>query len=553
MRRLRPTWRRVPGVGVKSPAFFTRLFCLSLLLLLTPTACTFTIGTTYTQISGTVYGDSVSLQEQGTSKSVPLHGATVRCGNVSTKSNANGYYSLQVKQRKSYDCVASSPLYESQDDSLDLVHGPHLVLNFGPSTQSLCSTSPTSAITENCQLLDLDGGSLAGTVTAGTGGKPIKNAIVKCVMIDPDSLASPVDSSDGVTTTTDADGTFNLSGVAVGPYTCLSFNKGQTTGRQLVTVAPSVITSTQIVSCFHNCHAVTFHGGSVMRTLTAYLIFWLPPGYTFGPGGSNSYYESRLKQFFADLQGTRYFELLTQYWDYEGSIQDQVTLGGSYVDKTPYEHCEYTGLDCSRAAGSDRDPLLDNDIEGEINRALQANPGWSVAQTHEFFVFTGNGVQECESDKPGVNCTYTSGPKGFCAYHSFFSNTSDDESPPYIYAYVPAPSTQASYYGCTAQNFGFYGAMPGGDPNVDMAINFTSHEMFESITDPLYNSYDPSSDGWFDDAVDAKDPGEGEIADLCFSTFGQIGSDGGNVTLKHGHRYIVQAEWSNLTNRCSLG
>jgi hypothetical protein len=96
--------------------------------------------------------------------------------------------------------------------------------------------------------------------------------------------------------------------------------------------------------------------------------------------------------------------------------------------------------------------------------------------------------------------------------------------------------------------------MPGGDAYATMAIDFTSHEMFESITDPLYSPIgigQPTS-GWFDDAANARDHGEGEIGDLCFTNFGSIGGDGGNVTLNHGDRYLVQTEWSNLTNRCSL-
>jgi hypothetical protein len=85
-----------------------------------------------------------------------------------------------------------------------------------------------------------------------------------------------------------------------------------------------------------------------------------------------------------------------------------------------------------------------------------------------------------------------------------------------------------------------------------MAINFVSHEMFESITDPLYNYIGPPTSGWFDDAIAAK-TGEAEIGDLCFTDFGQIGADGGNVTLSHRDRYLVQTEWSNDTNSCSLG
>ena len=539
-----------------SLATIVSVLCLSSLMLVTQTACTFTIGAISTNITGTVYGNSVTLQEQGISKVVPLSGATVRCGSAGAKTNAEGQYSLSVKQASAYDCTAELPLYQSQDDSLDLVHGNHLILNFGPSTESICGVASRSTSEEDCQLLNLDSGTVTGSVVSSSGGKPVPNSLVKCVMIDPNALSSSLDNSDGVTDVTGSSGTFNLT-LPVGPYTCLSFTNGQTKGRQIVTVAPLATTTTKITSCSHNCHPVTFHGGNVMRTLTAYVIFWLPHGYTFDPGGSDSFYESRMKSFFSDLQGTRYFKLLTQYWDYQGSIQDQVTLGGAYIDRTPYEHCAYSGLDCTHAAGTRRDPLLDSDIEGEINRALKANPKWSVAQTHEFFVYTGFGIEECAGSKPGQDCTYSPDDSGFCAYHSFFYDDGFqsplDQNPPYIYSFVPAPSEETPTYGCTAQDFGFFGAVPGGDDNATMAINFTSHEMFESITDPLYSPNGPPTSGWFDDKVDAHTPGQGEIGDLCFTNFGQIGGDGGNVTLRHGDRYLVQTEWSNLTNSCSLG
>ena len=43
-----------------------------------------------------------------------------------------------------------------------------------------------------------------------------------------------------------------------------------------------------------------------------------------------------------------------------------------------------------------------------------------------------------------------------------------------------------------------------------------------------------------------------EIADLCFEHYGPIRSDGSNVTLSNGHRYIVQEEWSRRAGRCAL-
>jgi hypothetical protein len=62
-------------------------------------------------------------------------------------------------------------------------------------------------------------------------------------------------------------------------------------------------------------------------------------------------------------------------------------------------------------------------------------------------------------------------------------------------------------------------------------VSITSHEQFETITDPQANAWS-----------DAR--GE-EVADKCLGQFGPLAADGGNVTL-NGHRYALQGEWSNV-------
>src|SRR5215469_13902397 len=252
MRRMLLIQRRAPLARRTALATVVSVLGLSSLMLMTQTACTFAIGMASTNITGTVYGYSVTSQEQGISKVVSLAGATVRCDGVSAKTNTEGQYSLWVKPENTYDCTAASPLYQAQDDSLDLVHGSHVILNFGPSDQSICSAAPKSHTVEDCQLLALDTGTLAGSVVSSSGGKPVQGAIVKCVMIDPNALSAPLDSSDGLTAVTGADGTFSLN-LSVGPYSCLSFSNDQVNGRQTVTIAPLVATTSRITACSHNC------------------------------------------------------------------------------------------------------------------------------------------------------------------------------------------------------------------------------------------------------------------------------------------------------------
>ena len=42
------------------------------------------------------------------------------------------------------------------------------------------------------------------------------------------------------------------------------------------------------------------------------------------------------------------------------------------------------------------------------------------------------------------------------------------------------------------------------------------------------------------------------MGDKCVTNYGPLGSDGGNVTLANGHRYIVQEEWSLHDQDCVL-
>jgi hypothetical protein len=553
--------RRTLVAGTNRLITFARLGCLCAVLLLTQTACTFALGTPNTQISGTVYGDSVSLQEQGISKAIPVAGATVRCDNTSATTDQNGRYKLSLTPHPTYSCTASASLYQSQEDTLDQTAGHLLALNFGPSAETACASASASSTqaAENCPSLSLVPGRLSGAVLSDGTDLPVKNAVVNCVPIDPAALTSPLDNGEGITTTSSADGSFSFQSLAVGSYTCVSFTKGVTKGRQTVTIAPDATNTTTIKSCSRDCHPVVYHGGPVMRAMTAYLIFWLPRGYTFDPGGSDTQYESLIERFFQDLQGTKYYRMLTQYWDYQGPIQDQVAFGGAYVDRTPYQHCTYGALYCTHSSASRTDPLTDVDIQAEISRALKANPSWSAAPTHEFFVFTGNGAQECNGDsRYNSTCTYAPYPHSFCAYHSYFfedglSINPQDGTPPYIYSYVPAPAAESATYGCAPADFNVSGVATHGDGTADMAIDFISHEMFESITDPLFNAIGTPASGWYNDAVNNRSRGDGEIGDLCFINFGQIGADGGNVTLRHGDRYLVQTEWSNVTNSCSLG
>jgi len=172
-------------------------------------------------------------------------------------------------------------------------------------------------------------------------------------------------------------------------------------------------------------------------------------------------------------------------------------------------------------------------VRDEVSRAIRANRDWGTSVDNEFFVFTASGVQECATGRRF--CTFSDNQHSFCAYHSAFGELST----PTIYGYVPAPV--AGDTGCILSH------SPNGDAIADSAIAFAGHEQFESVTDP----FPDDAPGWFEDRG-ADDSGESEIADVCQEVFGTIGADGGNITLSNGHRYLVQAQYSNAAGGCAF-
>ena len=223
-------------------------------------------------------------------------------------------------------------------------------------------------------------------------------------------------------------------------------------------------------------------------------------------------------------------------------MRNVVTLGGVYHDGGAYVRCNAAGEGCTQVAADRTHPLYGDDIQQEITRALRANPSWTQTADSEFFVFTGFGAEECSSNAANADCSFKTGKQGFCAYHAGVDgDPGGQDNAPMIYAYVPDAANDRGL--CEGWNPGY--RSPTGDVQADITLSFVSHEQFESVTDPLPGI----ADSWFDDHADRR---ENEIGDKCATVFGDIGADGGNVTLAHGHRYLLQAEWSNRANACAF-
>jgi hypothetical protein len=258
-------------------------------------------------------------------------------------------------------------------------------------------------------------------------------------------------------------------------------------------------------------HNMTYHNGPIMQTVTAYAIYWTP----------NSLipvaYQNLLNRYFTDVGGSSYYNILYQYFQSTpaAAVRNQSAFGGAWVDTTN----AYGGK------GTIANPLLDSDIQAEVQRAIAANPAWNPpGLTTQYFVFTEPNVESCFSAAK-TSCTPGVTPNGYCAYHNDFLLSGSSV----IYSNMPfANSWPAGCVGITQS--------PNGNVAADAEISLAAHEHFESTTDPLF-----SPPAWFDSDF------SGEISDKCSFRFGTLQSDGSNVVL-NGNKYVVQQQWSNGKN-----
>ncbi len=441
----------------------------------------------------------------------PVRG-TVRCNDVSTTARLDGAYLLTLPTAASYDCFVAAPGYVGRWLSIASV-SRDIQIDFAREDTRDC-TSVVDLDHVACEALREPAGVLAGIVTSEHGA-PLASTNVHCWSVDEARRQDGRVESLVFDIVTDASGRYRLDRLPPGPYACYA---GRDDRLRQVAVAPRASLTLDLRICTLRCPPLTFRHPEtqhdppvVMHTFTAYLIFWLPLGQRYERHGSDARFESLMAQYFRDIGGTPFYNIVTQYWDYRSPIRNEVALGGTYVDATPYPH-----------TGTRADPLYDVDIRATIERAIGVN-GWSVDDDTAFFVFTGAGVQECESYWPGASCTFGPPRSSYAGYH--FSYESPFGATRYAYIFDAG--------------FGV-GVSPNRDAVADYVLDIVSHEHFETATDPL------ASHGWYDGSV------AGEIGDKCESAWGWFRADGSNVTLGHGHHYVLQAEWSNAAGGCAF-
>ena len=233
---------------------------------------------------------------------------------------------------------------------------------------------------------------------------------------------------------------------------------------------------------------VEYHGGDVIHHSIPYAIYWRPNGYVM-----SAKYQPVIDRFFHDVGTTDQYDILVQYYDRAGKPQNASTFGGSWVDTTPYPA-----------------KLNDGDFRKEVLKAIAVN-GWPKGGIGPvFFIFTASKAPD---------------QFAYCAYHGNFVSGGRNV----IYSPVPY-QRDLGPHGCGTPSKVF-----PNDQAADLTIDTLWHEEAESISDPI--------DAWYSNRTGA------EIGDICSTSYGPIGRDGGDTTL-HGHRYVTQELWSNFDNRC---
>jgi uncharacterized repeat protein (TIGR02543 family) len=292
------------------------------------------------------------------------------------------------------------------------------------------------------------------------------------------------------------------------------------------------------------------HQGVVTDTtgpVTITPVYWAPSGFVYP-----STYEGLTQQFVDDVaaaSGTtsNVFSVLTQYDDAKGNyVKDDFAAGAPILDSTPYP----VSGGCSPDTGQVYEDgsgysacLTDTQITTELGTLLAAH-GLATDLNHLYLVFLPKGVESCSDtndDAQGGMCTLSAAGGAFCGYHSddpVASGTILYADLPYAVVDNPVNSdTCSSDAGSLAGGGAVGNQSPNDNIDADTEISIASHEISESITDPL------PTQGWADSAGN-------EVADECEYIYGDSstfqGVDGAEYNqMINGHPYFLQEEFSN--------
>jgi uncharacterized repeat protein (TIGR01451 family) len=294
---------------------------------------------------------------------------------------------------------------------------------------------------------------------------------------------------------------------------------GQSPGHGLIHIVPfgraNVIQSAAPVGAH-----LTYFGGPVVSNLHVAVVFWGPNVNTAitGAGG--------IDQFFTDITGSRFYDLLTEY------STAGVTSPSNVSTNQVINHGQFDGkftinpsLCPGPAACSLTDAQIQAELQAQISNAHLPQPVSDGQGTIEtlYMIYFPPGISISVG---GLNSCVSG---GFCAYHSNTPSATASLRIPYGVLPDFAPPSGCSM-GCGAGSL------------FQNVTSVTSHEMAETVTDVQVGSASTTAPplAWYD--PDPVSNPLGEIGDICNGQDVQVVA---NNTL-----YMVQTLFSNLQNNC---
>jgi hypothetical protein len=233
-------------------------------------------------------------------------------------------------------------------------------------------------------------------------------------------------------------------------------------------------------------HGISYNGGPVMAAGANVYLIW------YGNWANNSA-TTIIPDWASHIGGSPYFNINTSYSDSSNAaVENVVTYKGAATDS--YSH------------GS---ALQGSDIGAIVSGAIGAGK-LPLDTNGVYFVLTSTDVTNAGF------CT------SFCGYHT--------------YETINGINIKFSFVGNAQQcngSCGGLGTTPNGNAGADDMISVMTHELEETVTDPLLNAWTDSN---------------GENADKCAWNFGSqyTTSNGGKANVKLGSRdYLIQQNWLN--------
>jgi hypothetical protein len=313
---------------------------------------------------------------------------------------------------------------------------------------------------------------------------------------------------------------------------------------------------------------VCYRGGPVLHDPTIHLIFWQGPLTGKVPSEANvglfpEGYEETVEQYFEHVAHdsgleSNVFAVDAQYWEeqtpnafelgeydlsFETSAADVVDESASFPEG------------CTDDTTFSKGPcLLDSDIQKEVEKVAKTS---TQGLGDIYVVLTPPGVGSCLEAESG-DCAY----RQYCAYHSDFGGNGKTPGEQTLYVNLPylgeVPGCDSGVHPNEVVSEEEEAA--GEDHGADAAIDAASHEVNETITDPIGSQCDEEDgkivgcekNAWTD-AIGQ------EIGDKCLppesTVFGIYGQPLGellpgreaslfNQEIDGGH-YWTQREWSN--------